>query len=504
MLTYATAPENIVIVGGGSAGWMTASVFMRTLGQNGSRITLIESSNISTIGVGEGTTPLFRRFLRISGISEENFMSACNATYKLGISFPDWTHSKEFNTYFHPFAAPGFSQFDQEFFNNCDLRRKGESADTDPADFFFNAELAEQRKAPVGPPPCDSEKSDYAFHFDTALLADMLKKSCLDQGINHVLDDVADVVRKDNGDIDRLVTANSGDLSGDFFVDCSGFKQLLIGNTLNTDFVSYKPRLFNDSAVVIRTPVPKDGDIPPYTESRALNCGWAWRIPLFKKVSWGYVYSADYASQEEAENELRGLIGEAATDLTALNIQLRVGRVSEHWKNNCVAVGLSQGFIEPLEATALGLLQFSINRFVTHFSRGGYLPTYRDHFNGVINEAFDRTVDYIQMHYKLNTREDTQYWRDCRTNENLTDTMRAVLAGWDNASDDFISVLKDNVHRSSYAPYSWYCILSGMGRYPGKTVGEALDRAINPYRGEAKQYFGHRQYLDSIHKPKCD
>jgi Tryptophan halogenase len=501
MSTSSTPPENILIVGGGSAGWMTASIFLQSLGRQGSKITLIESSHIPTIGVGEGTTPLFKKFLNFLAIPEEQFMSACKATYKHGINFPDWTNSGEFETYFHPFASPGYSQYEQEFFNNCNLRRQGETASTDPGDFFFNAELAAQRKAPVGPPPCDSNKMDYAYHFDTALLADFLKQRCLHQGINYIVDDVTEVVAKDNGDISHVVTVDSGNIAADLFVDCTGFRKLLIGKTLDAEMISYKPRLFNDSAVVIRTAVLEQGDIPPFTESRALKCGWAWRIPIGNKISWGYVYSADYTSDEDAEKELRDLIGEPAKDIPPLLIKLQVGRAIEHWKNNCVAIGLSQGFIEPLEATALGLTQFSINRFVTHFTRGNFQTDYRDHFNQVINEAFDCTIDYIQMHYKLNTREDTPYWRDCRANDNITETMRSVIAGWDNASDDFISVLKEHVHRSSYAPYSWYCILSGMGRYAEKTIGQSSDRATNPYQDEVSKYYSHQQYLNSIHKP---
>jgi len=501
MSTNTSPPGKTLIVGGGSAGWMTASTFLRSLGSAGGKITLIESSNIGPIGVGEGTTPLFKRFLNFHGIPEQEFMSACNATFKHGINFPGWANSEEFHSYFHPFAAPAYSQFEQQFFNNCNLRRRGEAASTDPGDFFFNAELAAQRKAPFGPPPCDSGKIDYAYHFDTALLADFLKQRCLDRGIDYVVDDVTDVVRKENGDLDYVVTANSGKLFADFFVDCTGFRQLLIGKALHTQTISYEPRLFNDSALVIRTPVPQDREIPPFTESRALKCGWAWRIPLFGKMSWGYVYSADYTSREDAEQELRALIGDAATDQAALHIKLQVGRVTEHWINNCVAIGLSQGFIEPLEATALGLTQFSINRFVTHFARGAYQSAYREHFNDVINEAFDRTIDYIQMHYKLNTRKDTRYWLDCRANDNISDTMRAVIAGWDEPSEDFIAVLKKHVHRSSYAPYSWYCILSGMGRYPEKTGGQSLKRFTNPYRSEVGRYFGHQQYLASLHRP---
>jgi len=498
MQTNNSPPENILIVGGGSAGWMTASVFLRSLGQAGSNITLIESSHIPTIAVGEGTTPLFKRLLNFLHASEVEFMSACKATYKHGINFPGWTNSEEFHAYFHPFVARDYNQYEREFFDNCDARRKGEPANTDPSDFFFNAELAGQRKAPVGPPPYDSSKMDYAYHFDTALLVEFLKKRCLEEGINYVVDDVTEVVPREDGNISHVVTASSGDLSADLFVDCTGFRRMLLGMVLDSEPISYQSRLFNNSAVVIRTPVSETGELPPYTESTALKCGWAWRIPLMNKISWGYVYSADYTTRDDAEQELRDHIGEDTTGIEPLHIPLQVGRVSEHWKRNCLAIGLSQGFIEPLEATALGLTQFTINRFVTHFSRGEYTPSHRDHFNHIINEAFDVTIDYIQMHYKLTTRDDTEYWRDCAANENISDTMRAVIAGWDSPTSDFMSVLRQHVHRSSYAPYSWYCILSGMGRYAETTMGRSGTSEGNPYRDEVSHYYGHRQYLEEL------
>ena len=497
-MSYRGPTPDILIVGGGSAGWMTASILLHSLGHLGSRITLIESGDISTIGVGEGTTPLFKRFLNFLGITETEFMSACNATIKAGINFPGWTGDDEFQTYFHPFAAPGYSQYLQHFFNNCNRRRRGDLVDTDPGSFFFNAELAAQCRSPHGPPSCDPGKIDYAYHFDTGLLADFLKQRCLTRGITHIVDNVTAVIQKDNGDIDHVVAANNGKLVADFFVDCTGFAKMLIGKTLNSGAISYHQRVFNDRAAVIRTPDTGQDDIPPYTESRALKCGWAWRIPLVGKTSWGYVYSSDYSSQDDAEKELRDLIGTAATDIPALYIKLQTGRVTEHWKNNCVAIGLSQGFIEPLEATALGLTQFSINRFVTHFTRGSFQPTYRDHYNNIVNEAFDVTINYIQMHYKLTTREDTRYWRDCSANENITDAMRGVIEGWESSADDFISVLKRYVHRSSYAPYSWYCILSGMGRYPDATKGHTIHHVPNPFKEEVSRYYSHRQFLTDL------
>ena len=495
--TQFSPPGRVVIVGGGSAGWMTASVFLNSLGRAGSQIVLVESDRIPTIGVGEGTTPLFKRFLEFNGITETEFMANCNSTYKLGINFPGWTDSDEFDSYFHPFIATGYNQYDQDFFNSCDRRRSGQHSATSPDDYFFNAEMAWQRRAPVGPPPCDSSKMDYGYHFDTALVAEFLKKRALAAGIEYIVDDVSKVVKDGKGDISHIVTENHGDVAGDFFVDCTGFRRLLIGDTLDVDAISYKPRLFNDSAVVIRTPDNGEADIPPYTESTALECGWAWCIPLRGKTSWGYVYSADYTTKEDAEAELRRHIGESAGDIKALHIKLRTGRNLEHWKNNCLAVGLSQGFIEPLEATALALTQFTINRFVTHFARGNYQSTHRDFFNGIINEAFDCTIDYIQLHYKLNTRQDTEYWKDCRDNENITATQKAIIDGWE-SGEDFINVLRNHVHRSSYAPYSWYCILSGMGRYGSHTMdGEKL-RNANPHRDTVAGYSSHQAYLESL------
>ena len=500
-------PRKILIAGGGSAGWMTASIFLRSLGKAGSSITLIESPNIPTIGVGEGTTPLFKRFLRFLQVPEEVFMSACKATYKHGIEFPGWTNSEEFASYFHPFASPSYRQYEQQFFDNCNLRRAGTSADTDPGDFFFNAELARQGKAPVRQSPVGSDNMDYAYHFDTAFMADFLKQRCLSEGINYVSDDIADVVLDGNGDLDHVVTNENGALHADLFVDCTGFRRMLLSKVMDSEAVSYESRLFNNRAVVIRTAVPEDIELPPYTESTALKCGWAWRIPLMNKISWGYVYSDNYTTSDDAEKELRDhiaadAVGEDPTGIDPLHIRLQVGRVQQHWQRNCLAVGLSQGFIEPLEATALGLTQFTINRFVTYFSRGGFRPSHREHFNSIVNEAFDCTIDYIQMHYKLNSRDDTQYWRDCRANENVTATMQAVIDGWEDPSADFVSVLKEHVHRSSYAPYSWYSILSGMGRYDLPTSDEGRPPAANPYRDDVSRYISHRGYLEEIGKSR--
>ncbi len=497
MMTETNPPKNIIIVGGGTAGWMAASILMQSLGKYGSKITLIESDNVPVIGVGEGTTPLFKQFLHYLNIPEHEFMSKCNATYKHGISFPDWTQDdEEFSDYFHPFNSPGYNHNDDVFFSNCNKRRNKQQVDTDSKNYFFGAELAKQRKAPVGPSPLNSDNIGYAYHFDASLLAELLKGRCLKEGITHIVDDVTKVALNKQQDITQLVLTNDKIISGDFFIDCTGFARKLIKEALNVKLTSYENKLFNNSAVVIRTPTSSD-EITPYTESRALKNGWAWRIPLSDRVGWGYVYSNNYTSAQEAEQELRELIGTTSNDLLARHINFKVGRVNEHWKNNCFAVGLSQGFIEPLEATALGLVQFGLIRFVSYFDKGNYQPTYRDHFNKIVNEAFDSTCEYIQMHYKLNTREDSQYWCDNRDNSHISDSSRTLIAGWDSSQVDFNDVLAQHSNTSTYPPYSWYCILSGMGRYPKETKKGLPANNENPFQKEVSRYYGHREFLTS-------
>jgi len=358
--------------------------------------------------------------------------------------------------------------------------------------------LAKQGKAPVGPAPLNSDNIGYAYHFDAGLLAELLKTRCLNKGITHIVSEVNEVTLNDNGDISQLELSNDNTVNGDFFIDCTGFARKLIKQALGVEITSYKDKLFNNSAVVIRTPAEQREEITPFTVSRALKHGWAWRIPLIDSTGWGYVYSNKYTSEHEAEQELRELIGDEAKDLPARQLGFELARVNEHWKNNCLAVGLSQGFIEPLEATALGLVQFSLIRFVSYFDKGNYQATYREHFNNIINAAFDSTCEYIQMHYKLNTRSDSQYWCDNSANNNISANSGALIAGWDNSQVNFDEVIAQYMTDSTYPAYSWYCILSGMGRYPEQTKKATTSASIeNPFKQEVSKYFDHQAYLSS-------
>ncbi|MEH6609001.1 MAG: tryptophan halogenase family protein [Halioglobus sp.] len=494
------APKHIVIVGGGSAGWMTASLMQHAWAEHGTKFTLIESSDIGIIGVGEGSTPYMREFFRTLDIPESEWMPACNATYKCGISFPEWSTKPGFTDYFHPF----FSQFDLKtgnaFFHNCGLRRRGSEVPAHPDDFFVSAALARDCRSPV---PLDTLpfEPDYAYHFDAGLLGTFLKQRMLKLGLHHVIDNVEQVILDNQGNIDSLRTARSGDLDGDLFIDCSGFAGLLINKSLNAEFLTFNSNLFNDRAVAIATQIDTEQPIVSQTRSVALKHGWAWNIPLTSRWGNGYVYSSDFISEDQAEAELRSELGDAALNSDARHLKMRVGRLKEHWLKNCLAIGLSQGFIEPLEATALMLVQYSVQRFIEDFSRGSFTDQHRDEFNNEVNALFEGVRDYVVSHYQNNSREDSEYWVANRENSNISDNLAAIFHAWDEGLD-FEAALTDHAHALVYLRPSWYCLLAGMGRFPTtlgpparNTQTAPADQARRYCEHTARRFCGHREQL---------
>ncbi|GAB3092723.1 tryptophan 7-halogenase [Aestuariicella hydrocarbonica] len=464
-------PEHIIVVGGGTAGWMAACLLSQAWGISDkrqdsapTRVTLIESADIDTIGVGEGSTPYMREFFKRLGITEKEWMPACNATYKCGISFPEWSTKPGHESYFHPF----FSQLDLEpaadFFNNCNLRRRGQRVAAHPDEYFVAAELARQQLSPI-PRQLFEFEHDYAYHFDAGLLATFLKNFARTRGVKHVIDNVTDVALCSEGNIKHLATGEHGCVTADVFFDCSGFASLLMGKALQEPFIAYSDTLFNDRAVALPTPLDARQPIPSDTVSRAASAGWMWRIPLTTRYGNGYVYSSRYLSAEAAEQELRQQLGAEAEGVEARHLKMRVGRVSQHWKNNCVAAGLSQGFIEPLEATAIGLIQFTVERFIEHFEKGGFTDVHRQSFNDHVNKAFDGTRDYVSLHYRLNSRDDTAYWRDSREQGNTSASLAKLMQSWEQGTD-FDAALTAEKAFQIYMRPSWYAIFSGMGHYP--------------------------------------
>ncbi|CAM3911111.1 tryptophan halogenase family protein [Roseateles saccharophilus] len=460
-----TAPKHIAIIGGGTAGWMTANLLRHRWARLGIDVTLIESAEIGTVGVGEGSTPYLRRFFATLGLAERDWMPACDATYKCGIRFPGWSRVAGYESYVHPFFNEADRELGNQFFTNACLRRRGQAADANPQDFFLAAELARQRRAPLY--AGEGPGTDYAYHFDAGRLGAFLRGHALGLGVRHIVDTVARVERHEGGDIAAVQLKGGTRIAAELFVDCSGFKGLLINETLGQAFLPYRDNLFNDRAIAIPTALVEGEDLPSETVSTALRHGWAWQIPLTTRYGNGYVYSSDFIGDDEAERELRAHLGAAAEGASARRLRMRVGRADKHWSRNCVAVGLSQGFIEPLEATALMLIQFSVEGFIDALEGNGFEPGRRDAYNRRVNEMFEGVRDYVVAHYQLNTRSDTDYWRANRANRHISDRLASLLDVWDGGGD-FEAELERHGSALMYLRPSWYALLAGMGRFPAE------------------------------------
>ena len=499
----ATIPKKILIVGGGTSGWMAALHMQDAWGGKGVDICLIESPTIGTVGVGEGTTPLVRNFFTRLGIPESEWMPPCNATYKCGISFPDWSTVAGYETYFHPFFSNRDKEYARIFRENCQRRRDGYDIPVHPDHYFLTSALARQQRSPI---PKNKPVADniYGYHFDAALMGEFLKGKATQRGVTLVQDTITDVAIDSQGDISHVDTENHGQIDADLFVDCSGFKGLLIRQALGEKPNSTKAYMFNDSAVAIPTPKSDGGGIMSETISRAMKYGWVWHIPLSSRTGNGYVYSSDYASEDEVETEFREYLGEAADSMEALHLHWSPGRLENHWKNNCVAIGLSQGFLEPLEALMINVIQTSIERFTAYFERGQFTNRYREDFNGQVNRYIDGILDYLQLHYKLNSRDDTAYWRDNRDNPNMSAQLARVLDAWDR-NENIDRVLSESINEQVYPPLSWYCMLSGMGRFPAPGHGPLRlpvrhqQRVRDLSEEHASIFYPHAEYLERLY-----
>lgn len=493
-------PKSIVVLGGGSAGWMAASLLQHHWASKGCEITLVESDTIGVVGVGEGSTPSLKYFFKKLNISEQEWMPFCNATYKCGISFPDWTSHLNKNEYFHPFYSHHDWKTGQAFIHNCELRRKGYDIQTRPNHYWLQAKLAKNNLSPKLLQPQENEL-DYGYHFDSQKLGEFLKIRGIKLGIKHIVATVKTVSSDKNG-VKGLHLSNEATIVGDLYIDATGFSSLLLQQTLNVPFKSYQDFLLNDSAIAIPTDKSEQTPISPQTVSRALSAGWAWTIPLRNRNGNGYVYSSKYLTPEAAEAELREYLGIGdRKDIQARHIKMKLGRVTEHWYLNVLGVGLSQGFIEPLEATALSCIQYTVEHFIECAERNNISAT-QQAFNDQINTVYDAICDYISAHYRLNTRDDSPYWKDNQTAP-ATAKLNQILAAWDDPNSQFESILKTLNAEVMYFSPSWYCLLAGKGRFtkPSKALSNTIKYAdvadIDSYcEQNAKHFKSHQTALD--------
>ncbi|WP_017446230.1 tryptophan halogenase family protein [Gayadomonas joobiniege] len=457
--------KHILVVGGGTAGWMAASLLNRKLKSAGFTVSLLESSQIETIGVGEGSTPYLAKFFSALDIAENEWMTACNATFKTGIRFLNWSSVRGSEQYFHPFYSLVDFEHASQFEYQTRLKRHFYDVEAHPDKYFLAQSLSCQCKAPKATENFPF-KLDYAYHFDAARLAQFLKEKAISAGVQHLTGTVDSVKLKNDGDIESLHLADGRRVQADFFCDCTGFRSLLMQQNYQVKFISYQHRLLNDAAVALPTELPTEIDkaIPSATQSYALSSGWAWQIPLTNRYGNGYVYSSAHITAEQAEAELKQHLGlDKNAEIPARHLKMRVGRLNKHWQHNCIAIGLSQGFIEPLEATALHLVQYMIDQFITLYQQGGYSNKYQDELNHKVNRQFDNILDYVSMHYLTNSYQNSSYWQDARRVP-ASEIQNQILNDW-HRGEDLAATLTRLRITDAYSSSSWHCLLAGSGYY---------------------------------------
>jgi len=456
------APPHIVVLGGGSAGWITACLLHHRWAQRGGKVTVIESPEIGIIGVGEGSTPQLKAMFDHLGIAESEWMAPCDATYKLGIRFTGWSERPGFDSYFHPFPGPVDMHTEPGFEHNCRLARRGFDVPARPDDWFLAAQLADQGKGPH-PSANFPFAPSYGYHFDAYKLGGFLRDWAVARGVTHLPRKVEQVELSEGGDVAALLCEGGERIDGDFFVDCSGFRALIMQQALGEEFLPFSSNLFADSAVVM--PTARDDAMQPQTQSIAMKAGWRWHIPLTARTGNGYVYSSRYISDEAAEAELRAAIGMADSEEPVRFLKMKVGRVRNSWNRNCLAVGLSQGFIEPLEATALHIVIATALEFAQAFEQGGFAPDHRERFNQQIAARYESIRDYIVAHYRLNQRSDTAFWRDNAANHALSDNLKAMMTAWF-THNDMGATIAETFSVPAYGAMSWHCLFAGYGTFP--------------------------------------
>lgn len=404
--------KTIAIIGGGTAGWMTAAALSRMLLPENVTVKLIESEQIGTVGVGEATIPDIVNFNRMLGINEQEFLAATNGTFKLGIEFRDW--GKLGDQYFHPFGAHGVDMNGIDFHQYwLHTKQNGNTAKLE--DYAICSIAAKQAKFILPDPNPKSVLSHlrYAYHFDATAYAAFLRTYAEQRGVIRIEGLIEDVAtHHDSGNIKSVTLEDGQVIEADFFIDCSGFKALLIEKTLGVKFKDWSHWLPCNRAQAI--PSERTEPLRPFTISFAKKSGWQWRIPTQHRTGNGHIYCSDFISDDEANQVLlSGLDAEPIGDARIINFQ--TGCREQFWVKNCVGIGLSSGFLEPLESTSIFLIQQGISRFISLYPDGNNSKIIRDEYNRLMTREFTQVRDFIILHYHATKRDDSPFWDYCRT-----------------------------------------------------------------------------------------
>lgn len=463
--------QKIIIVGGGTAGWLTAGViaaYHRDADRRDVQIVLVESSDIPTIGVGEGTWPTMKNTVQQIGIKESELFKHCHAAFKQGGKFVDWVHGNG-DFYYHPFTFPmGYGRIDLAPYVS-DIDQYAEESN-------FQHHVCEAGLAPRSLAEGEYQgQCNYAYHLDAGAFGELLKQHCKSAlGVEQIIDTVDRAEPDEQGNIRAIFLEQRGELTGDLFVDCTGFASLLLGKTLDVPFIDKDAVLFNDSALAMQVPYQSnDAPLPSHTIATGQNAGWIWDIGLTHRRGVGHVYSSQYLSDDEAESNLRRYLGDAANDIEPRKIGFRSGHRRQFWKNNCVAVGLSAGFVEPLEATAIMLVEISARYIAENLPPvDDVMPIVAKRFNDQMGYRWQRIIDFLKLHYMLSKRPEP-YWRAHCDEATIPDSLREDLAIWAHRGplkSDFDSAVE------LFPAASYQYVIYGMGFKPDFSQQQYLYR----------------------------
>jgi len=490
--------SEITIVGGGTAGWLTAAFLIRYMNlrseETPTKITLIESPNIPTIGVGEATVPTMVSLLSSLGISEKEFFKRCNTTFKLGVRFSNWHHDEngQGTSFYHPFETV-FTQlagqnpaYHFHKYGGAPGRKRMDEA------FSVCVSAIRNKLAPKGFEHGDYEKHlNYAYHLDAGRFAEFLREISIERGVNHVLDDVEEIEQDERGFITALNLQRQGRRPVELVIDCTGFKSVILNKTLKVPFEDYSKYLLNNRALAVQVPHRDVENIEPCTTSTALGAGWSWRVPLYNRIGTGYVFSTHFRTDDEAMDEFLEHLGEDGKGAEPRAIPVNIGRMERAWEKNCIAIGLSAGFIEPLESTAIYMIDNFVKLLLLNFPDKDFAPSLAKRFNDTTEEMMVDIRDFIILHYCVNNRKDSEYWRVAREEMEIPDSLKTRLEEFRHTlplTTDFDSTfLFNNV--------SYSLMLSAKGYFDG--INYPTDRFIarSDWDARARDFDRYEQQL---------
>jgi tryptophan 7-halogenase len=493
--------KSYVIVGGGTSGWIMAAVLSRVFEGSNIDITLVESPTIGTIGVGEATVPSFIDLLTFLDVPGKDFIEKTNATFKLGIKFKDWQKPGE--SYWHPFGFIGSNPDGLDFFQHWLKTYLNSDQPHAYTDFAPSAAIGEEQRFFIPDPNNlnNLQKMGYALHFDAGLAAKYLTEYATAKGVKHIQAHINDVALDENGNIQSVILEDKKEVSGEFFIDCTGQYGLLIEKALKVNYLNWQHYLPVDSAVVMQSENVED--FPPYTQATAHEHGWRWRIPLRNRTGNGYVFCSEYCDDDTAKKLLlENIKGKPITEPRI--IRFKTGMREKSWHKNCVAIGLSSGFLEPLESTGIYLIMRGALSFAQMLPDLSLNQATQNEYNRLMSIEYESLRDFIIMHYCTSKRSDTGFWRSWQTRD-IPDSLKAKLSLYQSQG----RLVRNEI--DLFGPDSWHAVLTGMGVIPEgydpavdaadyESLKSTMSKIEKSLQHSVKELLTHKEYVDRLLK----